>query len=147
MAINLRNWQKGFTLTEISVVIIIIGVLAAAAVPAQTYYIKRMTAREGQNILMALYSAQQAHKIDFGGYTAAIGNLEVEIPAPRYFNVPTVGDGSGSYNCGGPAVNWVAGVNSVDADFSLWVLTDGRIICLPCGGVTCQSIGIPNTWN
>jgi len=53
MLTQIRN-QKGFTLIELMIVVAIIGILAAVAIPAYTDYLKRSKVGEAVNLMAGL---------------------------------------------------------------------------------------------
>ncbi len=65
---NLRNKKgnKGFTLIELLVVVIIIGVLAAIALPNLLGQVAKGRQAEARNNLGAVNRAQQAHRLEEG---------------------------------------------------------------------------------
>ncbi|MDY6856639.1 MAG: prepilin-type N-terminal cleavage/methylation domain-containing protein [Thermodesulfobacteriota bacterium] len=71
--------QKGFTLIELIVVVIIVGVLAAVSVPLYTSYIHRAKASEGEAIVGALVSAQKSYWQRYKIFTDDIAKLNVDI--------------------------------------------------------------------
>ena len=70
---NLRNKKgnKGFTLIELLVVVIIIGVLAAVALPNLLGQVAKGRQSEAKNNLGAINRSQQAYRLE----TASFGNL------------------------------------------------------------------------
>jgi type IV pilus assembly protein PilA len=93
----LRNrGRKGFTLVELAVVIIIIGVLASFAVPRFLDSVERSKAGEAFNYLAAIRSAQERYQIRQGTYCDDITKLDIQMPNPKYFSVGTPAAGSTS---------------------------------------------------
>ena len=88
--------RKGFTLVELAVVIIIIGVLAAFAVPRFLDSVERSKAGEAFNYLAAIRSAQERYQIRQGTYCDDVTKLDIQMPAPKYFSVGTPAAGSTS---------------------------------------------------
>ena len=60
--------KKGFTLVELMVVIVIIGVLAAVAIPKMTAATNKAKAGEGPMILSSISNLQAAHKVEKNKY-------------------------------------------------------------------------------
>ncbi len=79
--------RRGFTLVELAVVIIIIGVLAAFAVPRFLDSVERSKAAEAFNYLSAVRAAQERYQVQQGTYADAVDDLDIQMPAPKYFTV------------------------------------------------------------
>jgi len=93
----LRNrGRKGFTLVELAVVIIIIGVLAAFGVPRFLDSVERSKAAEAFNYQAAVRAAQERYQVRQGTYAADLDDLDIQMPAPKYFSVGTPAAGSTS---------------------------------------------------
>jgi prepilin-type N-terminal cleavage/methylation domain-containing protein len=84
--------RKGFTLVELAVVIVIIGVLAAFGVPQFLKSVERSKAAEAFNYLSAVRSAQERYVAKEGAYadSATSTNLDITQVAPKYFDVGTL---------------------------------------------------------
>lgn len=89
--------RKGFSLVELAVVVIIIGVLAAFGVPRMLKSVERSKAAEAFKYLSAVRAAQERYQAREGTYAAALTDLDMEQSAPKYFTVGSVAaGGSGS---------------------------------------------------
>jgi type IV pilus assembly protein PilA len=85
----LRKGRPGFTLVELAVVIVIIGVLAAFGVPRFLKSVERSKAAEAFAYLSAVRTAQERYLAREGTYAANITDLDLKMNAPKYFDNPT----------------------------------------------------------
>ncbi len=79
-----RNTWRGFSLIELLVVVLIIGILAAVAVPQYSKAVEKARATEAINNLHAILSAQEIYRLANGQYTDRLEDLDIEI-APGFY--------------------------------------------------------------
>ena len=80
-----RMIRRGFTLIELSVVIIAVGMIAAFAVPRLLDSMERTKAAAAFHYLDAVRSAQEKFQIRRGVYADDVTKLELDQPAPGDF--------------------------------------------------------------
>jgi type IV pilus assembly protein PilA len=76
--------QRGFTLIELMIVVAIIGILAALAIPAFQSYTIRAQVSEGLNIVGPLQSAVAEYNFDKGLFPTDNAEASLQIPT-NYF--------------------------------------------------------------
>ena len=127
-----NNMQKGFTLIELMIVIAIIGVLAAVAVPAYQDYIAKAQVAEALSISQGV---QTEVALSFSQDTvcpanesAAVGNIAkgTDINGKYILSVTTAGTAAATGGCTVTALYRAAGVNSkLTSKSFVYTLTTG----------------------
>ena len=106
--------RKGFTLVELAVVIVIIGVLAAFGVPRFLQSVERSKASEAFQYLAAVRSAQERYVSKEGVYAGTTGSLDITQTPPKYFTVGTIT----ATNPGGGTPTWTLTLTRISATSS-----------------------------
>ena len=130
---------SAFSLSEMVVVIMIIGVLASIALPRYQVTVERVRSSEGVNILTALLGAQKRYATENGGlYTGTLSNLDVTPPPStpaNNFDDPTVSAISPL-----ASIHRKNGPSGID-DYTLQISDTGVITCFGGGGGICTKMG------
>ena len=124
---QLNDHHKAFTLTELLIVVFIIGVMAAFAVPSYTRSIERSHKNDAETQLTTIWSAEQIYRAQNGSFWPASGtgditaintNLSLGI-IPNGMIYSCSGDGT-NFNCTAarqpPAALFTIAVNQAQID-------------------------------
>jgi type IV pilus assembly protein PilA len=111
--------QKGFTLIELMIVVAIIGILAAIAIPAYQDYTIRAQVTEGLNLAGGVKAAVAEYYANNGTWPTSLtgnaaGQLGMGVPSGKYVNAISLVAGGGiNINYAGPQANALLSVTPV----------------------------------
>jgi len=80
-AVKKTKMQKGFTLVEIMVVLVILGILAAISVPVYSNYVNKAKINEAISNVESLANAIRIYKMETGNWPEAKTRIN-DIPSP-----------------------------------------------------------------
>ena len=132
--------RKGFTLIELMIVVVIIGILAALAIPRFMKATAKAKQSEAKQLLKQIYTMESTYRQANNSY----GDNGLTSAAGTFFTFPQIGveiQSSAIYN-----YSIVAGVNTFtatataniddDATIDTWTITEAGVLANPIDDVT-----------
>lgn len=120
--------KKGFTLLELIIVIIIIGIIMGIALPRYINVSEKIRAAEGIGILGALRSAQMRYYLQFGDYSVVGDCSNTDTPITSFGTVKYF-KFSACTNFAWFGSTVVAASTRMDESYTLFMYENGNIWC------------------
>ena len=101
---NIIKSKKGFTLVELVIVIVIVGILSVISVPIYRGYVDKAMITEGKVLLGAIAKSELAYHVEHGYFLDTYGDsvsrvreLDIDANGNKYFRWFATESGEGSY--------------------------------------------------
>ncbi|MFA5261293.1 MAG: prepilin-type N-terminal cleavage/methylation domain-containing protein [Candidatus Omnitrophota bacterium] len=122
--------RQAFTLAELTVVAVVLGVLSMIAIPRLGNTVERMRVEEGKQMLLAIYAAQKRYWQENGQtYTDNFDDLDIDIrPSAKFENIQL--DASGYP---------LAQMDRTNGAYTLTINEMGQVYCM---GTICYELGL-----
>ena len=91
------NGNNGFTLIELLVVVLIIGILAAVALPQYKKTVRKARLVQGIVFVKAIHDAQENFYLKNGEYTTDLEVLDLDISCPQNYNCDVTNQRAAAY--------------------------------------------------
>ncbi len=123
--------RKGFTLIELMIVVVIIGILAALAIPRFMQATVKSKQSEVKGILKQIYTMERTYRQENGVYLACADNagcaaIGVEVPIGALYTYSVALAGTGFTATG------VANLDD-DATIDTWTINDAGTLAVTAG--------------
>ena len=136
--IRSRKNRKGFTLIELLVVVLIIGILAAIAVPQYFKVVEKGRFAEVTSCFSTLKGAQERYLLKNNTYTSVQTDLDVNCPTGKFFGAPVLVGAAATYS------NAITRIAPLPSTYGAYIVTySGPAGTLTCSQTNCTSDLLP----
>ena len=87
MKLNVNTKKAGFSLVELTIAVVILGVLATFAVPRLMNSVEKTKTSEAFTYAVQVEGAQARYNAETGHYANRISDLDIEIDNPENFSI------------------------------------------------------------
>ena len=87
--------REGFTLIELMIVVVIIGILAALAIPRFMQATVKSRQSEAKGILKQIYTMERTFRQETGAYSVDLNGIGVEVPLNAEYAYAVALNGTG----------------------------------------------------
>ena len=134
--------QRGFTLIELMIVVVVVSILAAIAYPSYTRYVENTRQAEAQGAMMELAGALERYRaknFSYNGAAGQLGDLSPSLAGSKYYTVAIAVQG-------GNDQQYV-----ISATPKAGLMADSEFLALNSEGQTCMkksscTIGTDPSW-
>ncbi len=83
MLAGFRKYSAGFTMVELIIVVVILGILAGIAIPGYRKTVEKGFGDEAKVVLQAIYTAERSYRLHHNTYSSSLANLTAYIENPN----------------------------------------------------------------
>ena len=126
------NFLTGFTLLELMVVLVIIGILASIALPQYYRSRERAMDKQAKAILSLIRAAERTYKMEIGSYYTAGGNVDT---INQNLNLDIANDGNWAYGMGSGGGGFIATLSRDKGGYDrTWTINANSVNATCSGG-------------
>ena len=111
---NIIKSKKGFTLVELVIVIVIVGILSVISVPIYRGYVEKAMMTEGKVLIGAIGKAELAYHVEHGYFADTEGNdqerlgaIDIDARGNKYFKSFYIESGNWGVDDNGENIDYV----------------------------------------